>query len=168
MTERPCAGGRPSFRAEEGLCFPEWPDQSHKEAGRRDPGGHVHLRRQEALAVRVGISRYPGEGDVRGGVSDHQTDDSKEKLQPLGLLLPIWAPGVLVHGCHWGGICLLPEGRVSMGRMRISLDFNAAHGVPAPTHRGGQATCIRHPRPCGLMSLNPKATVCLKCTSVKA
>ena len=108
-------------------------------------------------------------GTFGGGVlSDHQTDDSKEKLQPLGLLLPIWAPGVLVHGCHWGGICLLPEGRVSMGRMRISLDFNATHGVPAPTQRGGQAMCIRHPRPCGLRSLDPKATVCLKCTSVKA
>ena len=71
--------------------------------------GTVHLRRQETLAVRMGISHYPGEGSSSGGRQMIQPQTTARKsFQLLGLLLPICAPGVLVIGCHWGGVHLLP------------------------------------------------------------
>lgn len=81
--------------------------------GGEAPAGTVHLRRRETLAVRVGIPRYPEEGGVSvgGGKRYNQTEMTARKSFPLlGLLLPIRAPGVLVSGCHWGGVLLLPGG----------------------------------------------------------
>ena len=59
---------------------------------------------------------------------------------------------------------------------QVGVDDKNAHqpqfqcrswGTSSHTERG-RATCVRHPRSCGLRSLDPKATVYLKCTFVMA
>lgn len=91
-----------------------------------------------------------------------------KSFQPLGLLLPICAPGVLVIGCHWGGVHLLPRRSGVNDKNAHQPQFQCrSWGTSSHTERG-QATCVRHPRSCGLRSLDPKATVHLKCTFVMA
>ena len=111
----------------------------------------------------------PGGSSEGWRVIQPDRDDSKEELSASGPPSAHLCPRGLSQWLQLGRgpPASMTDGWVSMTKMRISFDFSATRGVPAPTQRG-QATCVRHPRSCGLRSLDPKATVYLKCTFVMA